>query len=108
VIIIFCHLPPVSLHVLHNEELRDLFCSPNIVHMVRSRRMRWAGYVARVGEKRGVKGKGKVLRWGRSALQPSAYCTLTPKEFLNSSPEALHTKRRQRPQLAKEGIIDGI
>jgi hypothetical protein len=54
------------------------------------------------------KGKGKVPRWGLSALQPSAYCTLTPKEFLLSSLEALHTKRRERPQIAKEGTIDGI
>ena len=38
---------------LHNEELNDLYCSPNIVWVIKSRRMRWAGYVARVGE-RGV------------------------------------------------------
>jgi hypothetical protein len=36
---------------LHNEELNDLYCSPNIV---RVRRMRWAGHVARMGEERGV------------------------------------------------------
>ena len=39
---------------LHNEELNDLYSSPNIVRVVKSRRMRWAGYVARMGEKRGV------------------------------------------------------
>jgi hypothetical protein len=38
----------------------------------------------------------------------AAYCTLTPKEFLHSSLQALHAKRRQRPQLAKEGTIVGI
>ena len=32
---------------LHNEELNDLYCSPNISRVIRSRRMRWAGYVAR-------------------------------------------------------------
>jgi hypothetical protein len=32
-----------------------------------------------------------------------AYCTLTPMEFRNSSPEALHTKRRERLLLAKDG-----
>jgi hypothetical protein len=37
---------------LHNEELTDLYCSPNIVHMIKSR-MRWEGHVARMGE-RGV------------------------------------------------------
>ena len=39
---------------LHNEELNDLYSSPNIVRMIKSRRMRWAGHVARMGEKRGV------------------------------------------------------
>ena len=34
---------------LHNEELNDLYCSPNIVRVVKSRRMRWAGHVALVG-----------------------------------------------------------
>ena len=38
---------------LHNEELNDLY-SPNIVRVVKSRRMRWAGHVARMGEGRGV------------------------------------------------------
>jgi len=39
---------------LHNEELNDLFCSLNIVRMIKSRKMRWAEYVARMGEWRGV------------------------------------------------------
>ena len=39
---------------LHNEELRDLYSLPNIVRMVKSRRMRWTGHVARMGEGRGV------------------------------------------------------
>jgi len=39
---------------LHNEELHDLYCSPNIVRAIKSRRMRWAGHVARMGEGRGV------------------------------------------------------
>ena len=39
---------------LHNEELSDLYCSPNIVRMIKCRRMRWVGHVARMGEKRGV------------------------------------------------------
>jgi hypothetical protein len=55
------------------------------------------------------KGKGKVPLWGRSALQPYRLIALwPPKEFLHSSLEALHTKRPQRPQLAKEGTIGGI
>jgi hypothetical protein len=39
---------------LHNEELNDLYCSPNIVRVIKSRRIRWAGHVARKEEKRGV------------------------------------------------------
>jgi hypothetical protein len=39
---------------LHNEELNDLYFLPNIVEVVKSRRMRWAGHVARMGEDRGV------------------------------------------------------
>ena len=34
---------------LHNEELSDLYCSPNIVWVIKSRRMRWAGHIARMG-----------------------------------------------------------
>jgi hypothetical protein len=36
---------------LHNEELHNLYCSPSITRMIKSRRMRWAGHVARIGEK---------------------------------------------------------
>jgi hypothetical protein len=34
---------------LHNEEFNDLYCSPNIVWVIKSRRMRWVGHVARIG-----------------------------------------------------------
>ena len=37
---------------LHNEELNDLYSSPNIVRVIKSRRMRWAGHVALMGEER--------------------------------------------------------
>ena len=39
---------------LHNEELNGLYSSPNIVRVIKSRRMRWVGHVARMGEERGV------------------------------------------------------
>ena len=38
---------------LHNEELNDLYSSPNIVRMIKSRRVRWAGHVVRMGEEKG-------------------------------------------------------
>jgi hypothetical protein len=37
---------------LHNEKHRDLYSSPSIIRMVKSRRMRWAAHVARIGERR--------------------------------------------------------
>jgi hypothetical protein len=39
---------------LHNDELHNQYSSPNIVRVIKSRRMRWAGHVARMGEGRGV------------------------------------------------------
>jgi hypothetical protein len=37
---------------LHNEELHNLYSSPDIIRQIKSRRIRWAGYLARVGENR--------------------------------------------------------
>jgi hypothetical protein len=51
---------------MHNDELHSLYTSPNIVRVIKSRRMRWAGHVARIGEGRGVyrvlvgRPKGKI------------------------------------------------
>jgi hypothetical protein len=42
-----------GLRKLHNEELHGLYSSPSIVRVIRARRMRWAGHVARMGEMRG-------------------------------------------------------
>jgi hypothetical protein len=39
---------------LHNEELNDLYSTPNIIRVIKSRRMRWAGHVARMSEGRGA------------------------------------------------------
>jgi hypothetical protein len=53
---------------LHNEELNDLYFLPNIVRVVKLRRMRWAGHVARMGEDRVVyrvlvgKPEGEAIR----------------------------------------------
>jgi hypothetical protein len=55
---------------LHNEELHNLYSSPSIIRMLKSRRMRWAGHVARMGEKRNAyrklvgKPEGKRNRMG--------------------------------------------
>jgi hypothetical protein len=39
---------------MHNEELHNLYSSPDIIRQIKSRRMRWAGHVARMGEERKV------------------------------------------------------
>jgi hypothetical protein len=43
-----------ELRKLHNEKLNDLYSSPSIIRIMKARRMRWAGHVARMGEKRNV------------------------------------------------------
>jgi len=52
-----------------NEELNDLYSSPNIVRVIKWRRMRWAGHVALMGEERGLKdswweNRGEGDHWG--------------------------------------------
>jgi hypothetical protein len=44
-----------ELRILHNEELRDLYSSPSIIRIIKSRRMRWAGHVARKGRRETLK-----------------------------------------------------
>jgi hypothetical protein len=43
-----------SWRKLHNDELHSLYSSPRIVRVIKSRRMRWVGHVARMGEGRGI------------------------------------------------------
>ena len=50
---------------LHNEEFNDLYSSPNIVRRIKSRRMRWAGHVACMGERR-----DRVLVWKHEGKRP--------------------------------------
>jgi len=52
---------------LYNEELNDLYCSPNIVRVITSRRMRWAGHGARLRERRDV---SRVLVWKPEGKRP--------------------------------------
>ena len=52
---------------LHNEELNDLYSLPNIVRVVKLRRMRWAVHVGRMGEDRGVQ---RVLVWRPEGKRP--------------------------------------
>jgi hypothetical protein len=47
---------------LHNYELHNLYSSPNIIKMIKSRRMRWTGHVARMGRRRMLKGIGGKAR----------------------------------------------
>jgi hypothetical protein len=49
-------VPVIKWRKLHNEELNDLYFSLNIVRVIKSRRIRWVGHVARMEEGRGVHG----------------------------------------------------
>jgi hypothetical protein len=51
-----CHTSPCyrTFILLHNEELHNLYSSPSIITMIKSRRMRWSGHVPRMGEKKNV------------------------------------------------------
>jgi len=51
--------------LLHNEELSDMHSSPNTVQEMKSRRMGWAGHVARMGERRRVYRVSVVKPWGK-------------------------------------------
>jgi hypothetical protein len=53
---------------LHNDELHSLYSSPNIVRVIKSRRLRWAGHVARMG-------KGEVFP-GLWLGGPKKYCNI--------------------------------
>jgi hypothetical protein len=58
---------------LHNEELDDLYPSPNIIRVIKSRRMRWVGHAARMGEEErcihefGGETRGKATTWETQA-----------------------------------------
>ena len=56
-----------ELRKLHNEELNDLYASPNIVRVTKPRRMRWAGHVPRMGQRRGLY---RVLVWKPEGKRP--------------------------------------
>ena len=70
---------------LHNEELNDLYCSPNTVRVIKLRRMRWAGHVARTVERRSVyrvlvgKPEGKSSL-GRPRRRWEDYIRMDPQE----------------------------
>jgi hypothetical protein len=49
-----------SWRKLHNEELRNLYSSPRIIRMIKSRRMRWAGNIARLGKNTDIRNQRKL------------------------------------------------
>ena len=57
---------------LHNEELKGLYSSPNIVRVIKSRRMRWTGHVARMGEGEELQGAGGETRGEETAGETKA------------------------------------
>jgi hypothetical protein len=57
---------------LHSEELHNLYSSPDIIRQVKSRRMRWMGHVARMGEERKVQGFGGKARRKKTTWKTKA------------------------------------
>ena len=90
---------------LHKKELNDPYCSPNIVRVLKSRRMRWVRHVARMGERRGVyrvlvgKPKGKRplgrprRRWEdniKTELQEGGYGVWTGSSWIRIGTAGRH------------------
>jgi hypothetical protein len=63
---LYTYIGKSSLEKLHNEELHNLYSSPVIIRIIRSRRMRWAGHVAQVGENNAY----RVLVWESEGKEP--------------------------------------
>jgi hypothetical protein len=68
---------PGGLRKLHNEELHNVYSCPSIIRMIKSRRMRWAGHVTRIGEKRNAY---RIL-----AANPEGRRTLGPRHRLKDN-----------------------
>jgi hypothetical protein len=79
---------------LHNEELLDLYSSPSIIRIIKSRRMRWAGHVARMGEERnayrllvgkpeGKRPLGRPSRWVDNISFILVGCILLRNVYIN-------------------------
>ena len=63
--------PRVEWRRLHNEDLHSLYRSPNIVRMIKSRRLRWAGHVDRMEEGRRAPTEKRSLGWPRCRWENS-------------------------------------
>jgi hypothetical protein len=106
---------------LHNEKLNDLYCSPTIVQVIKSRRIRLAGHVARMGERRGTyrvlvgKPEGKIplgrprRRWedninpfqsnfSATCMLPSSYLFWAGKRLVGSFSLSYTFKREKQKQ----------
>jgi hypothetical protein len=58
---------------LHIHELNNVYTSPNTLRVIKSRRMRWEGYVARIGEYEAYRGYGGETGWKETAWETQAW-----------------------------------
>ena len=78
---------------LHNKELNDLYSSPNIVRVIKLRRMRWAGHVARMGEERGCVASCKPVSFSRTLHHGVSKYLNAWTNFRSSSPPKKQQKK---------------
>jgi hypothetical protein len=55
---------------LQNEELHNFYSSPNTIRMIKSRRLRWVGYITRMGEENCIQNIGEKVRWKEPLERP--------------------------------------
>ena len=85
---------------LHNEELNGLYSSPNIVRVIKSRRMKWAGHVARMGEGRDVY---RVLVGKPEGKRPLGRCRRRWEDNINMDLQEVGCKGTDWIELAQYG-----
>jgi hypothetical protein len=92
---------------LHNDELHGQYSSPNIVMVIKSGRMSWAGHVARMGEGRGVK-KYRVLVGRPEGKRPLGRHRRRWKDYIKMELRGIGIDGENWIQLAQDSLVAGF